>query len=229
MQKPKSEAAEYPLNEEDVKKIIDATRTNRDKIIIELLAFTGCRREELCLLRIMDIKMEHDVIMMPTVKQEKALPQPKRTKSKEEKKKFKAQRIKIAYDYRRRVPIINSNLRRDLLSYIQQLKKERRVISTDRLIWSKKAESISEVQINNIVADCAERANVTSPNPKRKHVHPHMFRHTFVRYAKKFGLDYKLISQIVGHTNLSTTMDMYGDLTWDEKVTEAKKMEEFGN
>ena len=208
-----SEASEYTLNEDDVKEIINATQSTRDKLIIELLAFTGCRRFELVLLRVMDIKFDLDMILMPTAKQEKGA---------------EGNRVNIAYEHRRRIPIVNSDLKRDLQAYIEIQKVKRRVISTSRLIQSRQRESITEEMINNIVSKSADRAGIKSPNPNRRHVHPHMFRHTFVRYARKKGIDFKTIQEMVGHSDISTTMNMYGHPTWKDTVEEAKKMESFG-
>jgi len=58
MRKEKNKASEYPLEDKDVKTLINATETTRNKVIIELLAFTACRREELVLLRIKDINLD---------------------------------------------------------------------------------------------------------------------------------------------------------------------------
>ena len=55
-----------------------------------------------------------------------------------------------------------------------------------------------------------------------------MFRHTFVRYARKKCVDFKTIQEIVGHSDISTTMNMYGHPTWGDTVEEAKKMKGFG-
>ena len=220
MKRNKSEASEYTLDEQDVRKIINATSSLRNKVIIELLSFTGCRREELVLLRFMDIKLDYDMIMMPTVKQEK--------RRAGDKVLSKQQRQTIAYQNQRRIPIINDDLKRDLVAYMEVLRAKRHIIPTSRLIQSRQKESITEVQINNIVTKASERAGIKCPNPNRKHVHPHMFRHTFVRYARKMGMDYVAIQEIVGHSNISTTMGMYGRPTWDDKVAEARKMKDFG-
>jgi len=215
-----SQASEYPLNEGDVRAIINATDTTRDKLIIELLAFTGCRRSELVLLRVMDIKLELNMIMMPTVKQEK--------RGKDAEMLSKDDRKHIAYEHIRRIPIINDDLKRDLISHMEMMKLKRHITPTSRLIQSRQKESISEVMVNNIVKSASEKAGVKSPNPNRKYVHPHMFRHTFVRYARKNSLDYVAIQEIVGHSDISTTMGMYGKPTWQDKVEEAKKMKDFG-
>jgi integrase len=119
MKKQKHKASEYTLDSDDVKKIINATETTRDKIIIELLAFTGCRRSELILLRIKDINLELEQINMPTVKQE--------PRKNDDEPKTIAQREKLAYEYARRIPIINADLKRDLKTLIAELSATRDV------------------------------------------------------------------------------------------------------
>ena len=220
MRKERNKASEYTLNTEDVKAIINATGTTRDKVIIELLAFTGCRRSELVLLRIKDINFDIDMINMPTVKQD--------PKAEDEEKKTKSERIKIAYEYTRRIPIINADLKRDLKTSIAELTATKEITPSSRLIQSRQAKSLTQTMINIIVADAAKKAGVKSPNPDRKNVHPHMFRHTLVRYARKKGVDFKTIQEIVGHSDISTTMNMYGHPTWKDTVEEAKKMKGFG-
>ena len=194
-----SKASEYTLDEADVARIIDATQSLRDKIIIELLAFTGGRRYELCLLRVKDIDFPHERIFMPTAKQGTN-----------------------PYNVLREIPFINNNLKRDLQSYIELLKaKHPNIGPEDKLV------PLTTTMVSIIVRDTAERAGVKSSNPRRKWIQPHIFRHTFVRYARKCGMDYVSIQEIVGHADISTTMGMYGRPTWADKVTEAKKMEKY--
>jgi|GEM_PF-1235002 len=224
----KNKASEYTLNSDDVKAIINNTDTTRDKLIIELLAFTGCRRQELVLLRIKDINLELEQINMPTVKQEKQMTKDKRGKQIDAPKVTKLQRIQIAYNHNRRIPIINDDLKRDLKTHIENLSKTRNATSTSRLIQSRQSNAITTAMINIIVSKSAELANVKSPNPDRRHVHPHQFRHTFVRYAIKYGLNFKVIQKMVGHTNMATTFSMYGEPSWQDKKDELAKMKEFG-
>ena len=215
-----SEASRYSLSEEDIRSLINATSTLRDKLIIELLSFTGCRRGELTLLRFMDINFEMGMIILPTIKQDK--------REKDTPILSKEARNRIAYSHPRKIPIINDDLRRDLQAYIEVLKSKRHTTPTSRLIQTRQAESISEPQINNIVKKAAKKAQVKPANPNRKNVHPHMFRHTFVRYARKKGIDFKTIQEWLGHSSISTTMDLYGKPTWDDTVEEAKKLKDFG-
>lgn len=220
MKKQKHKASEYTLDSDDIKAIINVTETTRDKVIIELLAFTGCRRSELILLRIKDINLDLEQINMPTVKQE-----PRRN---DDEPKTIAQREKLAYDYARRIPIINTDLKRDLKTLIAELNATRDVTPTSRLVQSRQANSLTKTMLNIIVAKYAEIADVKSPNPERKQVHPHLFRHTFVRYAIKKGINPKMIQKMLGHSKIGTTFDMYGHPTWEDTKEEMSKMKEFG-
>ena len=213
MKKLRSKASEYTLEDEDIKAIINATETTRDKVIIELLAFTGCRRSELVLLRIKDINFDLDMIYMPTVKQEHI---------------SDINREKLAYNYARRMPIINADLKRDLKTIIAELSATRDIIPSSRLIQSRQAKSMTQTMINIIVANAAKRAGVKSPNPERKHVHPHMFRHTFVRYALRAGMNFKVIQELLGHSRIETTFNLYGHPSWEDTKDEVKKMSGYG-
>jgi integrase len=43
------------------------------------------------------------------------------------------------------------------------------------------------------------------------------------------GMDYVAIQEIVGHSDISSTMGMYAKPTRDDKVAEAKKMKDFAD
>ena len=85
-----------------------------------------------------------------------------------------------------------------------------------------KKDGITPVRVNQIVDAVAKKAGVKPPNPCRKHLNPHIFRHSFVRYARRYGLDFKIIQQILGHASIATTFDMYGSPSWDEIRDEAQ-------
>ncbi len=200
-----SEASKYQLSEEEIRRIISSALCLRDRLIIELLAFTGCRRGELVLLRRMDINLEKSIILVPTIKRREATP----------------------FDNIRKIPIINEGLKRDLEAYIEITELKFHPNPNDKLIrgiQNKEKPGLDVVRINQIVAESAERAGVKSPNPHRKHVHPHMFRHNFVRYARRSGINFKVISQLIGHQSVATTMDLYGTPDEQEIFEESKKM-----
>lgn len=160
----------------------------------------------------MDINFDLDMINMPTVKQ---------------KHKSEINREKLAYNYARRIPIINADLKRDLKTIITELKATRDVIPSSRLIQSRQANSMTQTMINLIVADTAKQAGVKSPNPDRKNVNPHLFRHTFVRYALKSGMNFKVIQELLGHSRIETTFNLYGHPSWEDIKEEIKKIDIF--
>lgn len=204
-----SKASTYHLNEAEIHKMISVASNRRDRLIIELLVFTGCRRGELILLRRCDILIEKGIIQMPTIKRRAGSP----------------------YENCRTVPIINDRLKLDLEAYLDITEAKYKPSGYSKLIQSnqhRNKDGIDVVRVNQIVADIADRAGVKSPNPNRKHVHPHMFRHNFVRYARRFGLNFKVISQIIGHGSVATTFDIYGIPDEEEIINEAKKMKGYG-
>lgn len=205
-----SEASKYQLTENEVHKLISTAKNRRDRLIIELLAFTGCRRGELVLLRRMDINLEKNIIRMPTIKRRKGTP----------------------YENCRTVPIINEKLKMDLESYLELTELKYKPSGYSRLLQSiqdRSEDGLTGVRVNQIVADISDKAGIESPNPHRKHVHPHMFRHNFVRFARRYGLNYKAISQIIGHQSVATTMDLYGIPDENELIEEANKMRKYGD
>ena len=210
MKKPthSAQASKFSLEEADIIKIINSADNIRDRLTIELLAFCGCRRGELIRIKVSNIDFENDRIYIPTLK-----------------------RRDDPETVLRPVPIINSRLKQDLLAYIELWRAKYDLAKKLRLIQPQQVcnrDGISTVRVNQIVASVAKKAGVKSPNPNRKHVHPHMFRHSFIRFARKFGLDFKVIQEIVGHASIATTFDMYGTPSWGEIKSETQeKMRDF--
>ncbi len=82
---------------------------------------------------------------------------------------------------------------------------------------------LSLKQINEIVCKCAKRAGVNHPNPGRNKINPHLFRHSFVRNALKAGMPLQYVQQIVGHSSIKTTIDVYGTPSQIDIEEEYKK------
>ena len=57
----------------------------------------------------------------------------------------------------------------------------------------------------------------------------HTLRHTFATRCIESGMKPKTLQKILGHANLSMTMDLYVHVTEDEKEKEMQKFEEFYN
>jgi site-specific recombinase XerD len=99
---------------------------------------------------------------------------------------------------------------------------------------SQKGGSIRSDYINLILQKAAEHAGVTNPNPRRKHVNPHLLRHSFVRHFLDGGGNLRTAAAIVGHEDPATTAKIYGTpsieynqaqyLRWLEKQEKAQSI-----
>lgn len=172
-----SKESVYYLNPEEIKKIISSAPNFRDRVIIEVFAYTGMRRAELRDLKVEDVNFEREEIFIRSGKGGKS----------------------------RTVPVDKGRVLIDIKQLISNRNK-------GNIFTSPKSypQGLSLKQINEIVAKCAKRAGVTHPNPSRKRVNPHLFRHSFVRNALKAGVPLQYVQQIVGHSSIKTTIDVYG-------------------
>lgn len=198
----------FSLSEDEICRMIDAADNIRDRLIVELLAFTGCRRGELIRIKVLHIDVLNNLIFIPTLK-----------------------RRCDPYSVLRAAPIFNSRLKQDLITYLTLWRTKYGLGDGDRLLQQEQCRSkdgLSGVRVNQIVAMIAEKAGVKSPNPKKKHLNPHLFRHSFIRAARRRGLDFQVIKEIVGHKSIATTFDMYGTPSYEEIISETQeKMSDF--
>ena len=58
-----------------------------------------------------------------------------------------------------------------------------------------------------------------------ENITPHALRHTFATRAFESGMKPKTVQEILGHSSLSMTMDLYTHVTEDMKAEEMKKLE----
>lgn len=57
----------------------------------------------------------------------------------------------------------------------------------------------------------------------------HTLRHTFTTRLCESGINIKVIQSVLGHSDISTTLDIYADVTKDLKKTEMQTFEDFMN
>jgi integrase len=95
---------------------------------------------------------------------------------------------------------------------------------------NKANDGIDESRINIIVSKTAEKAGIKNPDPTKKHLNPHIFRHSFVRNMIKLGLPQSYVQEIAGHSSITTTIGMYGkpgerdvNELYQEKIKEFSK------
>ena len=78
--------------------------------------------------------------------------------------------------------------------------------------------------VNYITKRAGQRAKISNPNPKLKHINPHLFRHSIARYLKTKGFSAEWIQNFLGHEHYSTTMDMYGTISIDEMQDDVSRL-----
>lgn len=195
--------ASYTLSEADIQKMIDNTTHLRDRLVILFLAYTGCRRGELCRIKIKHIDLENDRLYLPTLK-----------------------RREDPELVLRPVPILSARFKQDLITYLE-IQKGKDGLKPDNYLFQQrsncKKNGLTPERINQIISEVAAKARIKPGNPQRRHISPHQFRHSFVRFARKSGLDFKIIQQIMGHASISTTLDMYGIPGWEDIKQETQE------
>ena len=107
-------------------------------------------------------------------------------------------------DKQRSVPVDEDTLQ-DIKFYLNGRRYDKLIQSNN-----KSNDGIDESRINIIVSKTAEKAGVKNPDPTKKHLNPHIFRHSFIRNMIKLGLPQSYAQEIAGHSNIGTTIGMYG-------------------
>jgi len=193
-----NQASEFSIPRSDVLKIINAASEVsiemplRNRTLVGLMYWCGLRREEVATLDMRDINADQKTLTV-TGKGRK----------------------------QRTIPI-----KPELLSDLQILLQGRK-IPRDRIEEGKRVhvpapvflsarmkpgvqKSIDPTAINRVVKAAAEHAGVKSPNPDRLNVAPHLFRHSFGRHWLDSGRDLRVLSAILGHESIATTVNIYG-------------------
>jgi len=136
---------------------------------------------------------------------------------------FERERVKVREGKggkMRTVPIINDELVGDLKHLVGSRK-------SGPVFMSNKEKRIGMRTVNLIVETLGEKAGIDNPNPARKHLNPHLFRHSIARHLKSKGFSAEWLKEFLGHQSYETTMDEYGTIGIDEmeEVAAAKLAE----
>ena len=92
--------------------------------------------------------------------------------------------------------------------YLKDARPEFKKDATDTLFLNQKGKPLSTRSIQDICAKRGEAAGLTV------HVHPHMIRHSFATHLLDNGADLRVVQELLGHENLSTTQ-IYTHVTSD--------------
>lgn len=83
--------------------------------------------------------------------------------------------------------------------------------------FENKGQPIHPATVFRIVKRAAQKAGIT------KHIHPHTLRHTFATHLIMNNVNVKIVQELLGHTNLSTT-SIYLHVADKEKFDAVKKL-----
>jgi integrase len=171
------------LSRDEVQRIEDNAETERDKLIVRLLADTGIRVGELVKLRERDV-IERDRNMFLRIQGKGA----------------RERLVPVA-------PVLARRVRR----YADRVRPAD--ASTDRLFVTRRRSAsgdylaITESGIQQMVGDLGEVAGI------RRWVHPHLFRHSAATYMLQRGMNPLLVAQVLGHSSLAMIQRVYSHLT----------------
>lgn len=131
---------------------------------------------------------------------------------------FERKRVKVRGkgDKTRIVPVIDDEFLSDLKHLIGGRKE-------GPVFLSNMGRAVSIRLVNHIIEKAGEASGIENPHPGRKHLNPHIFRHSIARHLKSKGFSAEWIQNFLGHESYKTTMDMYGTISIDEMQEIAKR------
>jgi integrase/recombinase XerD len=75
----------------------------------------------------------------------------------------------------------------------------RKASTDDAVFLSSRGKALSRMAVWNIIQRAAADASI------EKHVHPHMFRHSFATHLLEGGADLRAVQEMLGHADIGTT------------------------
>ena len=104
---------------------------------------------------------------------------------------------------------------------------------TDFVFLNRFGEVYSQASLNKaikrIIRDCNDEQFQRSENPEvlLPNFSCHTLRHTFTTRMCEAGTNIKLMQDILGHRDITTTMNIYADVTKDLREKEMGNLEEY--
>lgn len=152
------------LTKEEIKKLLDATKNPKHKLLIEFMYSSGLRVSECVNLKMDDLDLNE-----------------------------KIGKIKHGKGNKERYIILSDNLITHLNEYWNNKNRD------NPYIFSIRDAHITARQAQKVVTEAAKRAGI------KKRVFCHALRSTFATHLLEAGTDIRVIQELLGHSNLSTT------------------------
>jgi integrase/recombinase XerD len=171
------------LSREEIQRLEDAAASERDKLIVRVLADTGIRVGELVRLRLQDL-VDRDRRFFP--------------------------KVRGKGDRERLVPLaprLYNRLRRHIGQRPQDIDSDRLFLSLRRDYRTSAYEPLTESGVQQMIRDLGERAGIV------RRIHPHLFRHSAATRMLRRGMNPLLVANVLGHASLAMIQSTYAHLT----------------
>ena len=86
-----------------------------------------------------------------------------------------------------------------IASYLKERNKKKVFTGNDFLFVTSTGKGLSRVSVWNIVKKVAKQVGL------KNKIHPHVFRHSFATHLLERGADLRVVQQLLGHSDISTT------------------------
>ena len=95
--------------------------------------------------------------------------------------------------------------------------------------WQAQHQATLNKAIRRIIRDCNDEQFEKSEEPEvlLPHFSGHLLRHTFTTRMCEAGVNIKVIQNALGHTDISTTLNIYTDVTKELKTSEFKGLDNY--
>jgi integrase/recombinase XerD len=117
---------------------------------------------------------------------------------------------------KQRLVPIGEYAREALKEYLQESDIARRASRSPVIMLNRSGEKFSRVGLWKVVKQAVKRAGVA------KRVTPHTFRHSFATHLIEGGADLRVVQEMLGHADISTT-EIYTKLDRDYIIAEHRK------
>ena len=167
------------LTRDQVHQVLQACKTERDRLLVAVAWRTGARISEILGLERQDVDFANRQLRLRTLKK------PKRRDRKPDLRRRPTEEF-------RWIPV-HAELVADLASFVLASKTE-----NGRLF------PIGRVRAFEIIRDAARAAGVTAPGARG--IHPHTLRHSFAVHCLNQGVPINILKELLGHASILTTM-----------------------
>ncbi len=184
--------------------------------VVYILFYTGMRISEFCGLTLKDIDIQNKTVNIDHQLQRTA--------------DMKYIIVETKTDAgKRKIPITD-----DVAAMFQAIIEDREAPAVEKIIdgytgflfYDKEGKPLVAMhwqnRFNNMVNRYNDIYRVQMPN-----ITPHICRHTYCRNQAKAGMNPKTLQYLMGHSDISVTMNVYTHVNFDDAEEELRRMEEF--